>query len=322
MAMALAGVAVAGCGGHTKPRGGAEPAVAPATDQRPAGRSVLVGGSPEGIVADGQTGLVAVATRDPAQIVLISERRGRVIARVSIPGAARHLALARAGGPVLVPEEPARQLLELSLRDRRSPSIAVGVGPHDATQDDGRVFVGNEFGKSLSVIEGTRVVDQIGGYVQPGGIAAVGPAVAVVDVGADTVSLLNARSLRLIGRLRAGAGPTHVVAGAGGRLYVIDTRGDAVLTYATRPRLRLLSVMHLAGTPYGVASDPVRDRVWVTLTATNQLVELDVSGATPRVARIYATARQPNTVAVDPSRGTVFVANARTGTVQAINPGA
>ncbi|MGI9184141.1 MAG: hypothetical protein ACR2GZ_04120 [Solirubrobacteraceae bacterium] len=64
-----------------------------------------------------------------------------------------------------------------------------------------------------------------------------------------------------------------------------------------------------------------RDWVWVTLTATNQLAELDVSHTKPRVAGIYATGRQPDTVAVDPSNGRVFVANASAGTVQIINPG-
>jgi len=321
LVLALAGVVLAGCGGQAKPRGGAEPAHSPAASQPPAGRSVPVGLSPEGIVADGKTGLVAVATRNPAQIVLLSERRGRVIARVSIPGAPRHLQLARPGGPVLVPEEPVRRLLELSLPDGRFRSIAVGVLPHDATEDHGRVFVGNEFGRSVSVIDGTTVVRQIGGFVQPGGLAAVGRAVAIVDVGADTLTLVDARSLKLSGRVSAGAGPTHVVAGTNGRIYVIDTRGDAVLTYATRPRLRRLSSIHLAGRPYGVASDSARDRVWVTLTATNQLAELDVSHTQPRVAGIYATGRQPDTVAVDPSNGRVFVANASAGTVQIINPG-
>ncbi len=320
LVVALAGVVLAGCGAQAKPRGGAEPAHSPATSQLPAGRSVPVGSGPEGIVADAKTGLVAVATRNPAQIVLFSQRRAQVIAHISISGAPRHLQLAAPGGPVLVPEEPVRRLLELSLPDQESRSIAVGVLPHDATQDHGRVFVANEFGHSVSVIQGSRVIRQIGGFVQPGGLAAVRRAVAIVDVSANTVTLINARRLTLIARVSAGAGPTHVVAGTNERLYVIDTRGDAVLTYATRPHLRLLNSIHLSGTPYGVASDRARDRVWVTLTATNQLAELDVSHTKPRMAGIYATGRQPNTVAVDPSNGRVFVANASSGTIQIINP--
>lgn len=336
----LVGLALSGCGGHTRPadrshRTGpssanarstaalppaAEPAAAPGPARPPAGHSVAVGSLPEGIVADGRTGLVAVAVRGPAQIVLLSARSGRVVARVAIPGAPRHLQLAGPGGPLLVPEEPVDGLLELNLPDGHYRSIPVGAHPHDAAADHGRVFVGNEFSRSVWVLVGRRVVRQIVGFVQPGGLAAVGPAVAVVDVGADTVSLIDAGTLRVIGRLRAGAGPTHVVAGGQGRIYVIDTRGNAVLTYATRPRLRRLSQTHLPGTPYGVAIDPSHHRLWVTLTATDQLVELDTGHGPPRVTAMYATSRQPNTVAVDRSDGRVFVADAGPGTVQIVDP--
>jgi len=191
--------------------------------------------------------------------------------------APRHLQLAGPGGPVLVPEEPVNSLLELTRPGPRSRSIKVGAHPHDATADDGRVFVSNEFSRSVSVIDGTRVVRQIGGFVQPGGIVAVGPDVAVVDVGADAVTLIDAHTLRVIGRLPAGAGPTHAVAGADGRLYVIDTRVNAVLTYATRPRFRQLDRLPLAGTPYGVAIDHSRGRLWVTLTASRRVFVADSS---------------------------------------------
>ncbi len=337
----LLGLALSGCGGgHAKPSDSAgpagarpanahstavrtpaaEPAAAPRATRLPAGHSVAVGSVPEGIVADGKSGLVAVGVRGPAQIVLLSARSGRVVARVAIPGAPRHLQLAGPGGPLLVPEEPVDRLLELTLPDGHYRSITVGAHPHDAAADGGRVFVGNEFSKSVWVLKGSRVVRQIAGFVQPGGLAAVGSAVAVVDVGADTVSLIDARTLRLIGRLRAGVGPTHVVAGGQGRIYVIDTRGNAVLTYVTRPRLRLVSQTHLSGTPYGVAIDPSRHRLWVTLTATDQLVELDTDNGPPRMTAVYATSRQPNTVAVDRSDGRVFVADAGPGAVQIVDP--
>jgi DNA-binding beta-propeller fold protein YncE len=220
---------------------------------------------------------------------------------------------------VLIPAEPANELIELSLPSDSMRSVAVGVHPHDAAAVAGRVFVGDEFGRDVSVIAGRRVVARVGGFVQPGGLAAVGKAVAVVDVGADTVTLIDARSLRIAGRAAAGQGPTHVVAD-GGQLFVADTRGNAVLTYATRPSLRRIGRFPLAGTPYGIAIDRVRRRLWLTLTATNKLVELAIGRSSLHLIDTYPTGRQPNTVAVDPRDGRVIVADAASGDVELIDP--
>src|SRR5271170_5313646 len=84
----------------------AEPAAAPVARTPASARTVRVGDSPEGIVVDPRAGLAVVAVRNPARLVLLSARDGRVLRRIAIPGAPRHLQLARAGGPVLVPEEP------------------------------------------------------------------------------------------------------------------------------------------------------------------------------------------------------------------------
>ena len=279
-----------------------------------------IGALPEGIVVDQKTGLVVVAVRNPPQLVLLDARTGRVVRRVSIPAPPRHLQLAAPGGPVLVPAEPVDRLLELSLPNARLRSINVGVHPHDAAAVGGRIFVGNEFGHSVSVIAGTRVIGLIGGFVQPGGLAAVGSDLAVVDVGAKSVTLIDPHSLRIKGRLSAGAGPTHVVADRRGRLYVVDTRGGAALIYGTRPRFELLARFRLSGTPYGIAIDLRRGRLWVTLTAKDELVELATGSPSLRVLGVYATGRQPNTVAVDSRTGRVFVADAAPGTVQLIDP--
>jgi DNA-binding beta-propeller fold protein YncE len=164
------------------------------------------------------------------------------------------------------------------------------------------------------------VVARIRGFLPPGGLAAIGSDVAVVDVRADTVTLVDAHTLRLLGSAPAGMGPTHVVAD-GRRLFVTDTRGDALLAYATQPKLHLVGRLALRGSPYGVAIDPVRNRLWVTRTAQNELVEVAIDGPTPRRVASYPTDRQPNTVAVDPRNGRVFVADTRAGVVQLIDPG-
>jgi DNA-binding beta-propeller fold protein YncE len=271
---------------------------------------------------DRRLGLVAVAVRDPTRVALISTRTGSVRRHVVIAGPARHLAL-DGSATLLVPEAPINRLLELSLRHPSSGARSVRTGslPHDAVALAGRIFVADEFGRAVSVISGGHAVARIGPFTQPGGIAAVAGRIALVDVGADTVSLLDPRTLRILARARAGAGPTHDAAGPDGRLYVVDTRGGELLTFATRPRLALINRLALPGRPYGIVAEPGRDRLWVTETGSNTLVELAIGSPRPRVLQRIATVRQPNSVAADPTTGEVFVAGAAAGVVEEIHPG-
>src|SRR5690349_22746057 len=139
---------------------------------------------PEGIVADGRTGIVAVGLRNPDRLALVDGRRGRVLRRVAIPESPRHLALARPGGPVLVPSERANALAAVSLRGGRVRTTAVGAYPHDVAVAGRRVFVGDERGASVTVVEGGRVVRRLRVALQPGGLAVLdgGRRLAVVSV--------------------------------------------------------------------------------------------------------------------------------------------
>ena len=85
------------------------------------------------------------------------------------------------------------------------------------------------------------------------------------------------------------------------------------------PELRLSRRVALLGSPYGLTVDRVRARLWATLTATNELVELS-AGARPRVLRTFPAVRQPNTVAVDPASGRVFVTGKADCVLQLLDP--
>ncbi|WP_445152137.1 YncE family protein [Baekduia sp. Peel2402] len=116
---------------------------------------------------------------------------------------------------------------------------------------------------------------------------AAGPARAVAEVGAARAVLLGRERVlelrdrqtgRRIARAAAGVGPTHVVA-AGSWVYVTDTRGDALLVFATRPRLELVRRVYLPGGPSAIALDPVARRLYVTLSARDgDVVELAATG--------------------------------------------
>jgi hypothetical protein len=128
------------------------------------------------------------------------------------------------------------------------------------------------------------------------------------------LELFDARTRESEAKVGVGIGPTHVVGGRG-RFFVVDTRGNALLEVRLDP-LRVHRRTHLGGTPYGIAHDKRRRRYWVTLTALNQVAEL----TDRRVLRRFPTVRQPNSVAVDPRSGRVFVAGHAEGMLQFFDP--
>ena len=76
------------------------------------------------------------------------------------------------------------------------------------------------------------------------------------------------------------------------------------------------------GSPYGLAYDAQRDLAWITLTARNEVVGLDVAGGEPVERYRFPTVQQPDSVAVDPPSGRVFVGSASGAGMQVIDPGA
>lgn len=109
----------------------------------------------------------------------------------------------------------------------------------------------------------------------------------------------RARTVRLPGGepLGAGVGPTRIVE-TEAFVYVTDTAQEALLVYEKGPALNYRRRAHLPGAPYALAVDEARDRLWVTLTATNELVGFTLDGGVQEVER-YPTVRQPGQVRVD-----------------------
>ncbi|HZZ52426.1 MAG TPA: YncE family protein [Pseudonocardia sp.] len=300
----------------------AEPAPARPLTATPAGRLVAVGSAPEGIVADPVTRTVAVGVRDPARLTLLNADSGTVSRQVPLPGVLRHLQLAGPGGPVLVPDESSNSLLQIGLPDGAVLArVPTGVSPHDANEAaNGTIFVANEGGGSAVAVRGNSVVKTFTDVTQPAGVTHAGNIVGLLDVRENTLTFYDAATLTPITELAAGDGPTHVVTDRHGRMIVADTRGDALLVYQPPPRAAQLTRTALPGTPYGIAYDPVRDRLWVTLTAANQVVAYDMSRPAPREVERLATAAQPYTVAVDPTTGRLFVTATGQGSVEIIDP--
>jgi len=344
-ALLAASLAIAACGSDEEFPPPAEPAASPEQRQAPAGTVLELpnGGEAEGIVADPETGIVAVATRDPDAIILVMDATGRAerpkLADVRIPESPRHMQLAAPGGPVLATAERTDDLIEVTLPDAlpatgrpggpRVRTVRVGDFPHDATaagppgDPTARIFVADEGGDTISVVEGESVAATLPAAEQPGGIANADGVIGVIAVAERVLTTYDAESLEETGEVEAGVGPTHLVAGDDGRFYVADTQGDAILVFDAGPPPELLDRVNLPGAPYGIAIDNENRRLWVTQTARNRVVEYVIpeeGPAAPKRVRSFRTVQQPNTVAVDPASGLVYVAGRANGVLQAFDP--
>jgi len=325
-ALAIASTA-AGCGSEDSgdPRDkfppAAEPADAPEPRREPVGSSVELGSPIEGLTVDARTGLAATITRDPVALALFDLGGERVRARAPLPAVGRHLQLAGPGGPVLVPSEGSDTLVTVSLPSGEAAEVPVGDFPHDATADGGRIFVANELGNTISVVEGGGVTETLESPIQPGGIVASGGYLAVIAVAERVLAVYDLQTLERLATVPAGTGPTHIVAD-GTRAFVADTEGGAVLEFRLGPEPEMVAGTQVRGAPYGIAIDPARDRLWVTLTAVNELVQYSIADGGLEESASYPTVRQPNTVAVDQESGDALVAGATgQGPLQRIRAG-
>ncbi len=294
----------------------AEPADSPALSARPAGTVVAAGPLAQGVAVDPSTGIVAVGQVGGADLF---DESGRHLTTVALPSAPRHIALAAPGGPFLIPAEASA---EVGFVDEPGGTVRAllptGRMPHDVVDADGTVFVGNEHDSTMTVIRQGAPVATVPVARQPGGLAVVGSDVAVVSVRARRLQLFDAASLRLVTSVPVQGGPSHVAA-FGTELYVVDTGGTHVQVFNTVPRLHQVGSVTVPRSPLGVAVDAMRGRLWVTCTASNQLVELSLGGGLPRVVGSWPTVRQPDTVAVDPRSDTVVVVGVAPGTLEIIH---
>jgi DNA-binding beta-propeller fold protein YncE len=301
-----------------------EPAVSPPLEEKPAGEVIGLPSGPEGVVVDSETGLVAVGLRNPDELALVDGGSGKVVRKVKLSGSPRHLGLAAPGGPVLVPAEPSDSLIQVGLPEGKIvDETPVGNFPHNvAAAPGGRIFVVNEAASTASVVENGEVLKTIETPLNPGSVAVTKSGlVGIVGVKGLALEVFEADTLDSVDIIDVGKGPTHVEAGPDDRFYVADTRGDALLAYETRPELELAARVLLPGAaPYGIAVDPRRDQLWVTLTAENRVIQFALDGGMPRKIAGYPTVRQPNSVAVNPASGRVFVAGRTEEVLQLLDP--
>jgi hypothetical protein len=269
------------------------------------------------VVVDPRTETVAVALADPPRLSLRTLDGAAPPRQVPLPGPAADLVLATEGGPLLVPVTAPGSLIQVPL-DGAAPSRTDLDGPAQGVVAVGGATV-VAMGTRLAVLDGSRPPRSLPGFVDAARLVPAGTKVGVLDRGRTAVSLVDLSSGETSPALRTGNGAAGAVADRFGRMLVTDARDGELLAFAGDPPL-LRQRFPLPGAPYGLAYDARRDLAWITLTARNEVVGLDVARGEPVVVHRFPTVHQPNAVAVDPVSGRILVVSASGAGLQVIDP--
>lgn len=287
----------------------AEPGSAPEPSTAPAGRVIALpdGTHPWGVAVVDSAHTVYLAARKQDKFAVYDMTTG-VVSTKAVPGAARMIDLSAPNGPLLLPAEDKATLYRLAVPSLKvESSESTSTQPHQAVQVGDTTFVTEEYGHAVRALRGGKTVAHFTQPVQPGGITAVGNRVAAVDVAANLLFIYDAATLKLVGALPAGKGPSHVVPIGGSRVAVCDVRGNAVLTYDLAGTPRLLGRTSVPGRAFWIGSDQ-NGRIYTALANTNKIAELKVSAAgKPTLVTTVPTVRNPVSFDRDPDTGDLYV---------------
>jgi hypothetical protein len=298
----------------------ATPAVSPPPATTPPGTILPLPGPASSIVVDDTSHTVTVAVNKPTELLVYAlddlTRAPRV---VRLPGAVEHLSLAKPGGPLLAPVTSADQVDEITLPTATTSVVPVAGGPTSATPFDGNLLVAVPGRNAIDVMAGDKLSHTITGAVNPDQVLVAGGDVVLLDRIRSAVFDVNVPAGSVGAGLRAGQGATNATVDGFGRVLVTDTRTGQVIAFSANPVVERQSAP-VAGVPYGVAVDTNRAVAWVTATALNEVIGYQLATGQPVQKYRLSTVRQPDSVAVDPVSGHVFVASADGGGVQVMRP--
>ena len=181
-----------------------------------------------------------------------------------------------------------------------------------------RIYVANNAGGSVSVIDGTN--DAVVASVIVGAlpyVLAVNPVtnkVFVSNTFSDVITLIDGAT-NATSTIRAGSADSIVIDTKRDRAYLIGWEGTSLTVLDSKPAIVgkvEMGGMHL----WGVAVDEARGKLYVTRAGNAQLAI--VNEATGSVANI-TTGATPCAVAVNPSTNLIYVVNHEEDTVTVIN---
>jgi DNA-binding beta-propeller fold protein YncE len=320
-------LAAAGCSSNPvgKPAPTIEPggpAASPPVTVAPAGVVRPLPGGAQATTFDADTSSLVVFSPGPDRqspaIVTLFPAMGGPPRNVALPGPATALTCDDRGAAYLTTHGGYYRVdLAAGRVDR------VGVDGQDATdftavarRADGRLVLGSADGAVYTLDSASHVATQVKIFARVDELATEGNTAVVLDRGQTSVTTLDASGAHPQHALRAGEGATTLAADPAGRVLVADTRGDELLVFGVDP-LILRQQYPVREAPYGLAGS--RTLAWVSETAANMVVGYDLATGIPVEKVRYPTVRQPNSLAFDEARGTLYVVSGTGDGVQAID---
>ena len=197
-------------------------------------------------------------------------------------------------------------LATLDLIEGETGSLTATVSPSDAdnptvtwSSSDETVAVVDGNGEVTAVSEGTAIIIVttndggfeaqveivVSGIALPSGPTQSSPIMVdaetrrvwVVNPDNNTVSVLNADTMELIGEFAVAADPVSIAKDSQGNVWV--TCRDAGVIQVLNPQGNLLNSLNLGrgSQPYGVVNDPLGEFLYVTLFASNKVLKINAS---------------------------------------------
>lgn len=289
----------------------ATPAAAPTTAS-PIGSSTSMSTEITSLTVDGadRTLLVQSASPDKLEVWRLGAPENNLdgpVLEVDLPKGAG-TAVLTADNTALVPTPSG--LTVVSLADGSGRDVEVnGAALSVATTPDGRIAVGTDKGSVVildSELEEERTVT---GFVSVDGLVAARDVLVALDTHQTSATEIDPGDGELSGALRVGVGATGIIADHYGRVIVADSDAGQIVVLSVDPLLNR-QMGPVGDSPYGLADDVDRNLVWVTLTATNEVVGFDLSSGAPEETFRLPTVQDPRSVAVDQETGDLYIGSA------------
>jgi DNA-binding beta-propeller fold protein YncE len=301
----------------------ARAAVSPPPATTPTGQVLPLGGQPAAAVFDRATSSLAVFSRGadpqaPATVTLIGPALTN--RTVTLPGPATAIAgddrgtayASTRGGFVTVDLASGTATLTAIAGEAATDFTAIG---HRA---DGRLVLGSADGAAYTLGPDRSVTQKAAIFARVDAIVTEGDTAVILDRGQTSVTALSPQG-KPQQSLRAGLGATTIAADPMGRVLVADTRGGQLLVFGVDPLIQRQGYP-VTGSPYGITGSSAL--VWVSQTATNEVVGYDLATGIPVEKVRYPTVRQPNSLAFDDASGTLYVVSGSGDGVQVIRDAA
>jgi len=201
--------------------------------------------------------LAFVTNQNSSDVSVIDVELGREVRRIAVPGQPAGIAVAQKLDAVFV-VSPETKTVSRFGKDAEAVEAVVTLdgGPIGIAVDEarGRVFVSDWYNARIWVIDAANfeVVGELATGSAPAGLVLTERWLVSADRDADQLSVFDAETLALHGRVTVGERPFGVSAGPQGRVFTADV-GSNTVSVVDPASLELTSTIPVGARPYGIA---------------------------------------------------------------------